>query len=104
MLTRFVNACWHDQDGVLSFEWTLLAVLLVIGIVGGVAGARDAIIDEFGDTAEAMLAWDQSYSFSGIASLGIAASSYTDPGHVYEDCGRNFLGPVNYRDDNSDGG
>ena len=34
--------------------------LLMIGIVAGVAASRDAIIDEFGDVAQAMLALDQS--------------------------------------------
>ena len=53
---------WKEEDGVLSFEWVLLLTLLTIGIVGGIAAARDAIIDEMGDVAEAMLALDQSYS------------------------------------------
>ena len=43
-----------EDDGVLSFEWILLLTLLVIGIVSGVSAARDAIIDEFGDVAQAI--------------------------------------------------
>lgn len=50
------------EDGVLSFEWVLLVTLLTIGIVGGLSAARDAIIDELGDAAQAMLALDQSYT------------------------------------------
>ena len=46
-------AIWREEDGVLSFEWTLLLTLLTLGIVAGLAGARDAIIDELGDVAEA---------------------------------------------------
>ncbi len=53
---------WKEEDGVLSFEWVLLVTLLTIGIVSGLAGARDAIIDELGDVAQAMLALDQSYT------------------------------------------
>jgi Flp pilus assembly pilin Flp len=53
---------WIEEDGVLAFEWTLLLTVLVIGIVGGVATARNAIIDEFGDVAQTMLAVDQSYT------------------------------------------
>ena len=53
---------WKEDEGVLSFEWVLLVTLLTIGIVSGVAGARDAIIDELGDVAQAMLALDQSYT------------------------------------------
>lgn len=53
---------WNEEDGVLSFEWVLLVTLLTIGIVSGVAGARDAIIDELGDVAQAMVALDQTYT------------------------------------------
>lgn len=61
-MKNLVNRMWNEDDGVLAFEWVLLVTLLTIGIVGGVAGARDAIIDELGDVAQAMLALDQSYS------------------------------------------
>jgi Flp pilus assembly pilin Flp len=57
---------WHEEDGVLSFEWTLLLTLLTMGIVGGLAAARDAIIDELGDVAEAAQGIDQSYSLVAI--------------------------------------
>ena len=40
-MTKFA-AMWKEDDGVLSFEWVLLVTLLTIGIVGGIAGARDA--------------------------------------------------------------
>jgi hypothetical protein len=60
---------WSEQDGVLSFEWTLLATLLVIGVVAGLAGARDAIIDELGDAAQAMLALDDSFVLDQPLSL-----------------------------------
>ena len=46
---------WKEDDAVLAFEWVLLVTLLTIGIVGGVAAARDAIIDELGDVALAMI-------------------------------------------------
>ena len=55
---------WKEEDGVLSFEWVLLVTLLTIGIVSGLAAARDAIIDELGDVAQAMLALDQSYTIA----------------------------------------
>src|SRR5258706_10236629 len=55
---------WTEEDGVLSFEWTLLLTLLVIGIVSGVTAVRDGIIDELGDVAQAMQSVDQSYTVS----------------------------------------
>jgi len=62
-----LHQMWTEEDGVLSFEWTLLLTLLTIGIVSGLAGARDAIIDELGDVAEAAQAIDQSFSLVGVS-------------------------------------
>lgn len=53
-----------ENDGVLSFEWALLLTLLTLGIVGGLTAARDAMIDEFGDVAQAMLAVDHSMTIA----------------------------------------
>jgi Flp pilus assembly pilin Flp len=83
---------WSEDDGVLSFEWTIISVVIVFGIVGGLAAARDAIIDELGDLGEAVVSFNQSFSFSGIASLGIPASSYTDTPSTVTDCGRHPVG------------
>src|SRR5688572_4464766 len=44
-MRRWIDQMWRDDDGVLSFEWTIIAVLVVFGIVGGLAAARDVIID-----------------------------------------------------------
>ena len=76
-----IKTIWTETDGVLSFEWILLLTLLTIGIVGGIAAARDAIIDEMGDVAEAAQAIDQSYSLAGINIPGVfvtPASVYTE--------------------------
>lgn len=91
---------WKEDDGVLSFEWTLLVTLLTIGIVGGLAGARDAIIDELGDVAEAAQAIDQSFSLSGLTlnltvnglafTSTVAGSQFqeTAADNAFTDCGR----------------
>lgn len=87
---------WSEDEGVLSFEWILLTTLLTIGIVSGIAGARDAIIDEFGDVSEAMLALDQSYCIdfplevvvhTATTTSGASDSMFTDAAS-YNDCGR----------------
>lgn len=62
---------WKEEDGVLTFEWVLLVTLLTIGIVSGLAAARDAIIDEMGDVAEAMLALDQTFRIDFPLSLTV---------------------------------
>lgn len=90
-MNRVFENIWREDDGVLSFEWTIIAVVIVFGIVGGLAAIRDVIIDELGDLGEAVVAFDQSFSFSGIASLGLAASSYTDIPSTVIDCGRHPL-------------
>src|SRR5687768_3435620 len=85
-MQKIMLTMWREDDGVLTFEWTLLVVVLVFGIVGGLAAARDAILDELGDTAEAYLSIDQSYSFAGFGPF--PPSQYVDPGHTFVDCDR----------------
>ena len=94
-MKNIVVRMWKEEEGVLSFEWTLLVTLLTFGIVSGLSGARDAIIDEMGDVAQAMLALDQSFTilFPLTASVhspnasGSSDSSFTDAAD-YDDCGR----------------
>ena len=86
---------WKEEDAVLSFEWVLLVTLLTIGIVSGLSAARDAIIDELGDVAQAMLALDQSYTIDFPLDINVHAvdatsasdSAFTDAA-IYTDCGR----------------
>ena len=89
-----------EEDGVLSFEWILLVTLLTIGIVAGLSAARDAIIDEFGDVAQAMLSLDQSYTIDFPLNIDVhiidntsaSDSSFTDA-LIYTDCTRT-LAPI----------
>lgn len=92
---RFIQRLWLEDDGILSFEWTLLLTLVVIGIVGGASAARDAIIDELGDTAQVMLAVDQSYHvgfplqvFAHDLAVNSASDSDFGDALFYSDCGR----------------
>lgn len=86
---------WTEDDGVLSFEWALLLTVMTIGVVGGVSSARDAIIDELGDSAEALLALDQSYTiafplltFVHSSEINSASDSGFTDAALYSDCGR----------------
>ncbi len=95
-MQRILRRMWNEDDGVLTFEWVLLVTLLTIGIVSGVAAARDAIIDELGDVAQAMLALDQTYTIDFPLAVVVhettassaSDSSFTD-GASYIDCPRN---------------
>ncbi len=84
------------RKGVLTFEWILLVTLLTIGIVGGLSAVRDAIIDELGDVAQAMLALDQSYIIDAPLQITVvhaqSASSASDSAFIdslqFADCVR----------------
>jgi hypothetical protein len=110
---------WSEDDGVLSFEWTLLTTLLVLGVVAGLTAARDAVIDELGDATQAMLCLDNSYSIDwplelevdldgpgGEAAVvpGLASDSSFIDALNYSDCGRTNLPgqtPTNVLDSDS---
>ncbi len=92
---------WHDEDGVLSFEWTLLTSLLTVGVISGITAVRDSTVDEFGDLSQAMLCLDQSYFIDCPLVIGVhdygfgnrnyttsAASSRFEDAMSYADCSR----------------
>lgn len=95
-----IKRMWKEDEGVLSFEWVLLVTLLTIGIVSGLAGARDAIIDELGDVAQAMLALDQSYTIDFPLNVDVhvtdgssaSNSAFTDAFN-FVDCDRTAAPP-----------
>ena len=84
----------------MSFEWTLLVTLLTIGIVSGLSAARDGIIDELGDAAQAMVAVDQSFTIDFPLNVDVhtddpssaSDSSFTDA-LIYTDCTRDLFAP-----------
>jgi Flp pilus assembly pilin Flp len=98
---RICMNMWREEDGVLSFEWTLLVTLLTIGIVSGLSAARDGIIDEFGDAAQAMVALDQSFTIDFPLNVDVhttdpssaSDSAFTDA-LIYTDCDRVQIGPI----------
>ena len=93
-MKQLISRMAREEDGVLSFEWTLLVTILAIGIVAGVGGARDAVIDEMGDAAEAMIALDQSFTidFPLIISIDGVSNSSADSEFIdsqsFTDCDR----------------
>jgi len=96
----FLKRLWNEDDGVLSFEWTVLSSLLTVGVVSGVTAVRDATVDEFGDVALSMVSLDQSYYIQppllkwvefrcgrGTQPTSAAGSRFTDTMY-YADCTR----------------
>lgn len=92
---------WREEEGVLSFEWTLLVTLLTLGIVAGLSASRDALIDELGDVAQAMLAVDHSMTIDFPLQMSVHdasdVSSASDSGFTdafsFTDCDRSDLLP-----------
>jgi Flp pilus assembly pilin Flp len=75
---------WRDDVGfVISSELILIATILVIGMIVGLATLRDQVVQELGDVGAAFSQLVQSYSFSGITghtsvTAGSAFADFTD--------------------------
>ena len=71
---------WREDEGVLTFEWIMLLTLLVIGVIGGVAGIRDAINQQCQNVVGAMVSLDQSYNVQPPLVVGVFSVDGTDAG------------------------
>lgn len=57
---------WQDEAGVIvSTEIILVMMLLVFGLIAGMASLRDAVAQELGDTGLMVNSLNQTYSFLG---------------------------------------
>lgn len=63
-MKKYLAQLWREEDGVMTFEWITLLSLMTVGVVGGLAVSRDAVVDELADVAEAMVSLDQSYNIA----------------------------------------
>ena len=72
---------WSDDAGALiASEWVFVATILVLGAITGLVAVRQAVIAELHDYANALVALNQSYSFSGQSNCqsSTAGSQFTD--------------------------
>ncbi|MCS7015851.1 MAG: hypothetical protein RMJ19_10485 [Gemmatales bacterium] len=77
---------YHDDCGaLLSFEWILLATILVLAMIVGLKSVQQAVLNEFEDVANAIGALNQTYQYGGAkgccASTG--GSRFKDGGRTY---------------------
>ena len=87
------TSLWRDERGFLmSIEMLLLAVMIAIGSIVGLAVYRDAIVQELGDNAAGVASLTQSFQFDGVTQsgtfgTGVSAITYdaTVPGSAYTD-------------------
>lgn len=81
---KVLTQLWQDDQGfVISAELILVATILVIGMIVGLATLRDQVVQELGDVGAAFSQLVQSYSFSGItghtsSTAGSAFEDFTD--------------------------
>lgn len=77
--TKIASNLWNDSNGaILSIEFILLATIVVIGTLTGLATYRDAVVQEAGDSAAAIAALTQSFTFEGIRQSGTFGSGISE--------------------------
>ncbi len=73
---------WNDDCGstLVTSEILFLFAILVLGLITGLVALRQAVISELTETAQALMALNQSYSFSGQSNCesSTAGSSASD--------------------------
>jgi Flp pilus assembly pilin Flp len=58
---------WRDDSGaLLSFEWILLATILVLAMVVGLKSVQQAVLNELEDLANAIGQLNQTYRYGGV--------------------------------------
>lgn len=77
MLAQFIRC---EEGFVVSSELVLLATILVVGLIVGQTTARDQIVTEIGDVADAVSAIDHGYAFSDVSG-----HTATTAGTVFDD-------------------
>ena len=73
---------WNDDggSGLMAAEWLFFFTIVVLGSITGLVAVRQALISELTETAQALLALNQSFSFSGQSNCesSTAGSSASD--------------------------
>jgi len=73
---------WNDDcgGGSISIEWVFFVTIVVLGSITGLVAVRQAIISELTEVAQALMALNQSFSFSGQTNCesSTAGSSASD--------------------------
>jgi Flp pilus assembly pilin Flp len=78
---------WRDDSGaLLSFEWILLATILVLAMVVGLKSVQQAVLNEFEDLAGAIGSINQTYNYSGVdgcCASDVGGVTFTDTRRSY---------------------
>ncbi|HKI30709.1 MAG TPA: hypothetical protein VKA46_02370 [Gemmataceae bacterium] len=75
-MSRLLRKLWSDDCGaLLASEFLFLFSMLVVGTVTGMTAMRQALVSEMVESGNALLALNQSYSFSGVSVAGVASTA-----------------------------
>ncbi len=77
---------WRDEAGfIISAELVLVATIVVIGMVVGLAILRNQVVQELVDVAQAIGSISQSFCYSGISAVKQWGSIAWTDGSCYTD-------------------
>jgi Flp pilus assembly pilin Flp len=77
---------WRDDSGaLLSFEWILLATILVLAMVVGLKSVQQAVLNELEDLANAIGQLNQTYTYGGVSGCcaSIGGARFDDTARSY---------------------
>ena len=92
---KLVNELFNDEAGfVVSSELVLIATILVIGMITGLATLRDGVLQELVDLSRAIGAVEQSYTYNSVTAHTSATngSRYDDFNDFCEPAGEDGAG------------
>lgn len=85
---KLMIGLWSDEAGfVISSELILIAALIVVGLLVGLATVRDQVVQELADSADAISELQQDYQWSGTAghTSSAAGSLFNDQNDFCEE-------------------
>lgn len=84
---RIGQTLWRDERGSTgAMGLLLLATIVAIGAIVGLATLRDQVVQEFGDIAVALESLDQSFSGGPYGSYDDPPTALTDPPNLEPAC------------------
>ena len=92
---KTLQSLWRDEQGfILSTEMTMVASVLVLGLMAGAVTVRDQLVQEMADVSMAISNYNQSYSFSGITacSASTAGMQFRDDNDFCDEDEQNPVG------------
>jgi Flp pilus assembly pilin Flp len=74
-MSKLMLKFWRDDCGALiATEWVFVATILVLGAITGLVAVRQAVLSELTEFANALMALNQSYSFTGQSNCQASTS------------------------------